>query len=285
MDDHFLRDFLVVCLWYSACWYRTPSSSKKKLSNLSSTTLNFDFFWNWWCRNFPSWTLLLWFWVVMKHPGLIHSYRIAKFSISLPWNHVRNLLHTAWCAICSGVSKCGTHLHDICRICKSSCKIANALLTEVFKHCASTQTVILWSSCTILATVFCKTSLWAVLSRFTLECEQNENANAAFENHANVQCRCVSCATNVMLSVDCRYIQGNSHTIHLCRVNSLLRRIPNSIQIYHTFCLGTCPHTSFAFPCRYKPSFRLLFLQLVDYSFLTISNHIVPAVEYLHTHK
>ncbi len=49
-------------------------------------------------------------------------------------------MHTATrCAICSGVSKCGIQLHDTCHICKSSCKIANVLPTEMVKHCGSSQ--------------------------------------------------------------------------------------------------------------------------------------------------
>ncbi len=35
-----------------------------------------------------------------------------------------------------------------------------------------------------------------------------------------------------MLSVDCRYIKGNSRTIRLCRVDSLPWRMPNNVQIY-----------------------------------------------------
>ncbi len=35
-----------------------------------------------------------------------------------------------------------------------------------------------------------------------------------------------------MLSVDCRYIKGNSCTIRLCRVDSLPPRMPNNLQIY-----------------------------------------------------
>ncbi len=66
-------------------------------------------------------------------------------------------MHTVTrCAICSGVKKHGIHLHYTHRICKSLYKIANALTTKMFKCCASSQTVILWSSHTIMAAVFCK---------------------------------------------------------------------------------------------------------------------------------
>ncbi len=64
----------------------------------------------------------------------------------------------------SGLSKCGTNLHATRRICKSSCKIMNALPNEMFKCCASSLTVILQSSRIIMTTIFPKTFLRAVLS-------------------------------------------------------------------------------------------------------------------------
>ncbi len=39
----------------------------------------------------------------------------------------------------------------------------------------------------------------------------------------------------------------------LCRVYLMPRRMPNSVQMYHTFCLASLPHVSFAFRC--KPGF------------------------------
>ncbi len=66
---------------------------------------------------------------------------------------------------------------------------------------------------------------------------------------------CDECSANSqMLSIDCWYIKGNLHTICLCLVDSLPRRMPNSLQRCLTFCLSSCPHASFAFACRCKPS-------------------------------
>ncbi len=59
-----------------------------------------------------------------------------------------------------------------------------------------------------------------------------------------------------MLSIDCWYIKGNSHTICLCMINSLPRRMPNSIRMQHTFCLTSRPHASFVFAFRCKPGLR-----------------------------
>ncbi len=61
-------------------------------------------------------------------------------------------------------------------------------------------------------------------------------------------------ANNRMLSVDCWYFQENLHTIRLCRVDSLQRRMPNSVRMYHTFSLASRPHMLFAFKC--KPDFN-----------------------------
>ncbi len=60
-----------------------------------------------------------------------------------------------------------------------------------------------------------------------------------------------------MLSVDCRYFKENSNTIRLYRVDLLPRRMPNSVQMYHTFCLSSHPHTSFTFAFRCKPGLML----------------------------
>ncbi len=61
-----------------------------------------------------------------------------------------------------------------------------------------------------------------------------------YQGEANSIRLCRKCSVNSrMLSIDCRYMKGNSHTIHLCRVDSLPRRMPNSVQIYHTFCFGS----------------------------------------------
>ncbi len=89
---------------------------------------------------------LLRFQIVMKQPVLIHSHHILQNSTSpSSQNHVCNLLCMATrCSICSDVSKSGTHLHGTRHICESTYKIANTLLTEMFKRCASSQTVILW---------------------------------------------------------------------------------------------------------------------------------------------
>ncbi len=44
---------------------------------------------------------------------------------------------------------------------------------------------------------------------------------------------CDECLANSrMLSIICRYIKGNLHTIRLCRVVSLPRRMPNNLQTY-----------------------------------------------------
>ncbi len=98
-----------------------------------------------------------------NHPQLSHC-KVQPYQPPL-WNCMHNSLHTAThCAICSGVRRCGgTHLCDTRRICKSPCKITNALPTEMFKCCASSQTLIFWTSCTLTAVVFCKTLLQAIL--------------------------------------------------------------------------------------------------------------------------
>ncbi len=43
----------------------------------------------------------------------------------------------------------------------------------------------------------------------------------------------------------------------LCRSDSLSRRMPNSVRMYHTFCLISHPHASFAFAFRCKLGLRL----------------------------
>ncbi len=58
-----------------------------------------------------------------------------------------------------------------------------------------------------------------------------------------------------MLSVDCRHFKENLYTISLCRVNSLSWRMPNSVRMYHMFCLTSRPHTLFAFGC--KPDYTI----------------------------
>ncbi len=58
-----------------------------------------------------------------------------------------------------------------------------------------------------------------------------------------------------MLSVDCRYIKENSHTIR--RVDLLPQWMPNSVRMYHAFCLVSHPHTSFTFTFRCKPGFTV----------------------------
>ncbi len=55
---------------------------------------------------------------------------------------------------------------------------------------------------------------------------------------------------SLMLLVDCWYIKGNSHAIRLCKVDSLPRRMPNSVQMYQTFYLGSRPHALFIFSLR-----------------------------------
>ncbi len=58
----------------------------------------------WWCRNFPLWTLLLWFQLILKHPRLNHSYHIAKFNLSLHLKpctllvaYSNTMYHLFWC--------------------------------------------------------------------------------------------------------------------------------------------------------------------------------------------
>ncbi len=89
MGDHFLQDFLVVhccnavALIYCMLIQKTLFIQNNYYHNLSNTTHNSGFFWNWRCQSFPLWTLLLWFWAIMKHSVLIQIYHIAKFSLSL----------------------------------------------------------------------------------------------------------------------------------------------------------------------------------------------------------
>ncbi len=63
-------------------------------------------------------------------------------------------------------------------------------------------------------------------------------------------------ANSWMLSVDCRYITGNSRTIHLCRVNSLPRQMPNNTNL-PTWTYASFSHAAFVFAFRYKPAFKL----------------------------
>ncbi len=79
----------------------------------------------------------------------------------------------------------------------------------------------------------------------------NANTNTACANSIQL---CNKCSVNGQtLSVDCRYFRRNSHSIHLCRVYSLLRRMPNSVQMHHTFCIALLPHVLFTFAFRCKP--------------------------------
>ncbi len=79
--------------------------------------------------------------------------------------------------------------------------------------------------------------------KWELKPRLHRNTDAACENDANVRCRRIpearqtafGCATNIWGTAEwypSRYIKGNSHTIHLCRVDSLPRRMPNNLQIY-----------------------------------------------------
>ncbi len=93
----------------------------------------------------------------------------------------------------------------------------------------------------------------------------HQNANAACENEAIVQCRRVTdarqiafgYATSIRQTAErypyCRYLKGNLHTIRLYMVDSLPGRMPNSVQMYHMYCLASCPHMSFvfAFGCKH----------------------------------
>ncbi len=101
--------------------------------------------------------------VIIKHPGHIHSQHIAKLGLFLSLKPCALLIASTWCDICFSVCKRSTHLHNTRYICKSSDKIVNALPTKMFKHCASSRTVILWSSSRITATIFHKTSMRPVL--------------------------------------------------------------------------------------------------------------------------
>ncbi len=82
-----------------------------------------------------------------------------------------------------------------------------------------------------------------------------------------------------MLSVNCRYIKGNSRTVRLFRVNSLPRRTPNNLQIYpherkHRFCMPhSCSHfdvnpplyssmLSICRSCKNRHSERLFSIQM-----------------------
>ncbi len=53
-----------------------------------------------------------------------------------------------------------------------------------------------------------------------------------------------------MLSIDCRYFKGNSHSMCLCRVCSMPRQMPNRVQMYYSFCLASLPHATFGFRCK-----------------------------------
>ncbi len=44
--------------------------------------------------------------------------------------------------------------------------------------------------------------------------------------------------------------------IQYVTVDSLPRQMPNSVQMYHTFCLASHPHVAFVFAFRCKPGFR-----------------------------
>ncbi len=94
------------------------------------------------------------------------------------------------------------------------------------------------------------------------------NANAACENEAIVQCRCVTkarqtafgCATNMFgkqpnTIIGSWYIKENSHTICLRRVDSLPWWMPNSVRKYHTLCLASHPYMLSAFAVRCNPDF------------------------------
>ncbi len=52
------------------------------------------------------------------------------------------------------------------------------------------------------------------------------------------------------LLIDCWYFKGNSHSIRLCTVFSMPRWMPNSVQMYHIFCLASLPHVLFVFSFR-----------------------------------
>ncbi len=54
-------------------------------------------------------------------------------------------------------------------------------------------------------------------------------------------------ANSRMLSIDCRYFKGYSHSVCFCRFYSLPRQVPNSLQMYHTFCLASLPDALFMF--------------------------------------
>ncbi len=64
-------------------------------------------------------------------------------------------------------------------------------------------------------------------------------------------------ANRRMLSFDCGYFKGKSHSICWCRVYPLPWWMPNSVQRYHTFCLTLLPHALFAFTFGCKPSFTV----------------------------
>ncbi len=168
IGDHFLQDFLMVYCFDSVALihsvliqktlrqnhHQTFAALRTTLAFLGLAMLTFSFVNSVALilgRNETSWI----------HPQLSHY----KNSVCLsPWNCAYNSLQTAtWCAIFSCVSKHGTRLHDTCHFCKLSYKIANALRTKMFKHCASPRTVILRLSHTITATVFCRPLSRAIL--------------------------------------------------------------------------------------------------------------------------
>ncbi len=91
---------------------------------------------------------------------------------------------------------------------------------------------------------------------------------------------CDECSANSqILSTICQYFKGNLHSICLCRVYSMLQRMPNSVIMYYMFCLASLPHASFVFVFRCKPGliwferklrrkggFTLIYTRLFPYS-------------------
>lgn len=109
--------------------------------NLISTATRLCFFRRWRLRRFPLRTLLFELRIIVIHSQFI--YDPIHFCIFSPPNCDNRSWHTVtrYC-ICSGMSKRGTHLQDICRMSKASRKIENMLPTVMSRHVESSLTVL-----------------------------------------------------------------------------------------------------------------------------------------------
>ncbi len=101
---------------------------------------------------------------------------------------------------------------------------------------------------------------------FTSECKQNAKTKWKFDvdvlpmqikQHSAVR-RMFGKQANAIckLSVLQREFE---YDIFRCRVYLLPQQMPNSVQMYHTFCLALLPHASFTFIFRFKCTLNILY--------------------------